>query len=165
MWDDTLETLQAEIDALYVPAKAAYESSIDSENSADRARLASISAAESADVFAYDVQGFENMSGPVSISRLQGRTSYIKWNLTGNVQVSLEDGFPDVYYIFVLEIVQKGSGNNQIVFENVRAANGRTPSISSELNAVDVLYVEWNGSEWTVFLGGLMLGIPAGWTI
>lgn len=68
--------------------------------------------------------------------------------LTGNIQITLEDGVSGKMQTFKLLLKQDATGSRTVTWANTNLPGGLSPILTSSANAVDIVEFIWDGSEW-----------------
>lgn len=95
------------------------------------------------------------VSGTVSVSQAESRSSVLKAALTGDTEVVFEPGLPGLSYTCTLLL----TGEYELSLPGVYAAHG----VPLVLSGDDMVHVMWAGDRWIGLSGAAALAIPGGW--
>lgn len=178
-WEAAIDDVAALRDQAAGSASAAAGSASAADGSATASQAAR-AGAEDAEQGAQDAQaaaeaardetivatsGQADVSGAVTLTQSQTRSTYLRRRLVGNATITLASGTAGEAYTCTLELQQDTTGGRSIVFANARTPYGIPVPLSSPANSVDLLHLLWNGSVWTVLAAAPQLGIPASWIV
>ena len=151
-------------------ASEASASATAAANSATTASAAATTASDAADAAetARDetivaVTALGNVSGTLALSQAQSRSTFLTATLTGNLTITLADGVPGQAYSCTLRLDQDSTGSRLLTITGALTAYGVAIVLSTAANARDVIRLEWDGEEWSAYMGGASMAVPTGW--
>lgn len=95
-------------------------------------------------------------TGAVALTALTPK--WIKARLTGDTILTLAGGTPNEAYSVTLEIIQDATGNRTITYPGVLWAQGVAHTQSPGANDRDLVFLNWNGSNWIGTIGAQKIG-------
>jgi hypothetical protein len=102
-------------------------------------------------------------TGAVTLSQIDSLSTYIKKQLTGNTTVTVSSGVTNKTYSCTLELQQDATGSRTIILKGCRTAYGVPLTLTTTASAIDIIRLEWNGSNWTAFMGAAQISVPSSW--
>lgn len=86
-----------------------------------------------------------NITGSTTFNRVNG--DFFRATLTGNITVTLTTG-KVVGDMLTLKLTQDGTGNRTVTWPGVFKKAGGTLTLSTAASAVDVIRMQWDGTNW-----------------
>ena len=96
-----------------------------------------------------------SISGLVSVTQAQSRSSVLSANLTGDATLAFEPGISGLAYTCTLLL----TGEHELTLSGVYTAYG----VPLVLSGDDMVHVMWAGDRWIGLSGAVALAIPGGW--
>lgn len=104
-----------------------------------------------------------DVSGTLDLSALTTK-NIVHARLVGNLSITLPTA-PQVGQIVSLVLRQDATGGRTLIVKG-----GPTPfsvpiTLSTAANSRDLIHLMWDGVDWNVLVGGLSMGVAAGWMV